>query len=202
MSYMSGNELCTAVEQHLGTLGYKVFGVPGEGWDWELRSYQSKAGDCDSQGHAAAAALGDLVQRTDELLDAAEEVIACWEVGDLAGAVRWLQLCVTALRAPPGAAGRDANAEVDGDADDDAAEEVSEGWLLHGEGPTGPWTVGAYLDVADAIEAGVQKARDWIDEGHKLDLDHFGSVLAQHKFIHVLGLDQTVRIDPIPVKGA
>lgn len=198
MSYMSGNELCTAVEEHLGTLGYKVFGEPGEGWDWQLGSYHSKSGDCDSQGHAAAAALGDLVQRTDELLDAAEEVVARWEAGDLAASVRELQFCVTALRAPVGATGRDADAEVDVDAD----EAVSEGWLLHGDGPTGPWTVGAYLDLDDAIDAGLQKARDWIEEGHKLDLDHFGSVLAQHKFIHVLGLDQTVRIDPIPVKGA
>ena len=196
MSFMSGHELCEAVEEHLATLGYKVFGDHSKGWSWELDDYQPSLPACDSQGEAAAAALADLVQRTAELLDAAAAVIENWEGGDLAAAVRELDLCVKALRDR----GDDAPAGTNDAPDVD--EDSSQGWLLHGDGPDGPWTVGAYLDEDDAHEAALAKATTWIEEGHQVDLDHFGYALAQHKFAHVIGLDQSVWIDPIPVKGA
>lgn len=196
MSFMSGHELCEAVEQHLATLGYKVFGDHEEGWSWELDAYQPSLPACDSQGEAAAAALADLVQRTDELLDAASAVIDRWERGDLAEAVRELDLCVKLLR------DRSEDAPATQVDLDEADAECTQGWLLHGDGPTGPWTVGAYLDVDDAQEAAIAKARSWVEEGHRVDLEHFGYALAQHKFVHVIGLDQSVWIDPIPVKGA
>ncbi len=196
MSFMSGHELCEAVEQQLGTLGYKVFGDHAEGWSWELDEYQPALPACDSQGEAAAAALADFVQRTNELLDAAAAVVERWESGDLAEAVRELDLCVKLLRNRI----EDAS-EAHGDADNVDAD-CSQGWLLHGDGPTGPWTVGAFLDLDDAQEAALAKARSWVEEGHRVDLDHFGGALAQHRFVHVIGLDQSVWIDPLPVKGA
>ena len=133
---------------------------------------------------------------TDELLDAASAVIDRWERGDLAEAVRELDLRVKLLR------DRSEDAPTTQGDLDDADAECSQGWLLHGDGPTGPWTVGAYLDADDAQEAALAKARSWVEEGHRVDLEHFGYALAQHKFVHVIGLDQSVWIDPIPVKGA
>lgn len=100
MSFMSGHELCEAVEKHLATLGYQVFGDHDEGWSWELGDYQPSLPACDSQGEAAAAALADQVQRTAELLDAAAAVVERWESGDLAAAVRELDLCIKAIRDP------------------------------------------------------------------------------------------------------
>ena len=196
MSFMSGHELCEAVEEHLATLGYKVFGDHTEGWSWELGEYQPSLPACDSQGEAAAAALADLVHRTDELLDAAATVIERWERGDLAEAVRELDLCVKLLR------DRSDDAPASNKDAADVNDECAQGWLLHGDGPTGPWTVGAFLDQDDAHEAALAKAKTWIEEGHRVDLDHFGCALTQHKFVHVIGLDQSVWIDPIPVKGA
>lgn len=194
MSLMSSHELCEAVEEQLALLGYRVYGDPSDGWSWELDDYAPSMPACDSQGEAAAAALADLVQRTDELLDAAETVIDRWERGDLAEAVRELQLCVKALRDREDEAIERANAsDVD---------EIHEGWLLHGDGPAGPWTVGAFLDQDDAHEAALAKAKEWVKEGHRVDLDHFAATLAQHLWVHVLGLDQTVWIDAIPVKAA
>ncbi len=194
MSFMTGHELCQAVEEHLATLGYRVYGDSSDGWTWELDDYTPSVPACDSQGEAAAAALADLVQRTDELLDAAETVIERWERGDLAEAVRELELCVKALRdRSEGAIERPESAEVD---------DSQEAWLLHGDGPAGPWTVGAFLDLDDALEAALDKAKEWVKEGHRVDLDHFATALAEHLWVHLLGLDQTVRIDAIPVKGA
>lgn len=195
MSYMSGQELCQSVEEHLATLGYKVFGDPTEGWSWELDDYQPSQPACDSQGEAAAAALADLVQRTAELLNAAEAVVGSWEGGDLAAAVRELDLCVQALRDR----GEDAPSQKNEGTDVDA--HSSQGWLLRGDGPDGRWIAGAFLDQDDAHEAALAKAKTWAAEGHVVDLDHFAYALAQHNFVHVIGLDQSVWIDPIPVKG-
>lgn len=196
MSYMSGHELCEAVEQHLATLGYKVFGDSAEGWSWELGEFQPSLPACDTQGEAAAAALADLVQRTSELLDAAEAVVDRWESGDLAEAVRELQLCVKLLRDR----GADAPSDDEGASGDDP--DVSQGWLLHGDGPDGLWTVGAFLDKDDAHEAALSKARGWIEDGHRVDLDLFAYALTQHQHVHVIALDQSVWIDPLPVKRA
>ncbi|CAD5366683.1 conserved hypothetical protein [Rubrivivax sp. A210] len=196
MSTMTGHELCEAVEQHLGTLGYRVFGEPCEGWDWELGGYQSPALACDSQGEAAAAALADLVKRTSELLDAAEAVIARWERGNLAAAVRELELSVTALRKPNGDLARDATPSISAD------EVAPEGWLLHGEGPDGPWTEAVFLDLAAATGSAMEFAREWIEEGLEIDLDHYEGQLAEHKFIHMPALNRTVWIDAVDVIGA
>jgi hypothetical protein len=193
MSFMTGHELCQAVEEHLATLGYRVFGDSSDGWTWELGDYEPQLPPCDSQGEAAAAALADLVQRTDELLNAAEAVVERWERGDLAAAVRELDLCLKALRDRTDEAVEAETVEIDDSVD---------GWLLHGDGPTGPWTVGAYLDLDDAHEAALAKARAWVEEGHHVDLEHFALTLTQHKFIHVIGLDASVWIDPLPIKSA
>lgn len=194
MSFMTGHELCQTVEEHLATLGYRVYGDPSDGWTWELDDYTPSLPTFDSQGEAAAAALADLVQRTEELLAAAEAVVERWERGDLAEAVRELQLCVKALR--------DRSDESIEQASDAEVDDIHEGWLLHGDGPAGPWTVGAFLDQDDAHEAALAKAKEWIKEGHRVDLDHFAATLAQHLWVHVLGPDQTVWIDAIPVKAA
>lgn len=195
MAYMSGNELCEAVQTQLGTLGYKIFGDPAEGWSWELGDYQPQGSACDSQGEAVATALHDLVQRTDELLNAAADVVARWESGDLAEAVRELDLCVKYLRRPvaESARGRQPGASA---TDLDTFSQV---WLAHGDAPDGPWSRGAFLDFDHAIDASLARAHELIEAGHEIDLETLEDHLRSEQGCHASGLELTFLVEQIEV---
>lgn len=165
--------LQVAIERQLREFGYEICGDEDQtGWYWRLDGYDSRSVRLaeDTIEDATLAALQDLFGRTQELQAASEEVLANWESGDLAAAVRELSACVSAMRV-----GSDAD-QVAGEAESVvlAGDGVPIGrvaWLVHGDAADGPWLDEAHLD----FEAAIAKCRDvvleWAAEGLVVDVD-------------------------------
>lgn len=114
MSY-SASDLQMDVDRLLDRLGLEVTGDDEEGFTvcrgGKVLTY-GRLPVHDTAAEAAAVALEDLVDRIEELMAAAKTVIERWEHGDLAEAVRELDLCVRIIDEPePGDAGAIKTAE-------------------------------------------------------------------------------------------
>ena len=99
MSY-SASDLQMDADRQLRTLGYEICGDDDDGgWYWTIGSFRSTSANLafDSAAEATADAVRDLVQRGGELLAAARLAVSRWSEGDLAEAIRELDVCVKAF---------------------------------------------------------------------------------------------------------
>lgn len=99
MSY-SASDLQMDADRQLRALGYEICGDDDdEGWYWTIGSFQSTSAKLafDSAAEATADAVRDLVQRSGELLAAARLAVSRWSEGDLAEAIRELDVCAKAF---------------------------------------------------------------------------------------------------------
>lgn len=99
MSY-SACDLQSDVDQLLDRLGLEITGDDCDGYtvrrgDVDLRT--SRGVWFDTAAEASAAALEGLFDRVEDLMSAAKQVIDRWERGDLAEAVREMEVCVRCL---------------------------------------------------------------------------------------------------------
>lgn len=187
---MTSTDLCSTVEEHLLILGYKIFDEPDEGCEWQLGDFCSRSVSLafDNRQEAVADAVRDLALRSQELLAAARVVVDRWSQGDLAEAVRELDLCVQGLATP--------TAESASDGAD-----ALQAWLVHGDGPNGPWREEAFVDFDAAVTRAIAVGQQWIDEGHVVDLAHLEAELRKAHFSWVLGLDASIHLVQIDVVG-
>lgn len=99
MSY-SASDLQIDADQQLRALGYEICGDDDdEGWYWTIGSFRSTSVQLafDSAAEATADAVRDLMQRSGELLAAARLAVSRWSNGDLAEAIRELDVCAKAF---------------------------------------------------------------------------------------------------------
>lgn len=163
--------LQVSIERLLREFGYEICGDEDPtGWYWRLDGYDSRSVRLaeDTIEEATLAALRDLWSRMQELMAASEEVLANWERGDLAAAVRELAACVAAMSIESDKARADPGSEVLGS---DGVPIGRVAWLVHGDAADGPWFDEAHLD----FEAAITKCRDvvleWAAEGLVVDVD-------------------------------
>ncbi len=95
MSAIQSFELQPALERLLRNLGYEVCGDDDQtGWYWMVGDHSSRSNQIAFDTIAAATldAARDLVERTQDLTCAALAVVHRWDKGDLAAAVRDLDV--------------------------------------------------------------------------------------------------------------
>ena len=182
MNAVSVEPLQLVIERHLRTLGYEVCGDEERtGWYWRLGDYDSHRRDSafDTIVEATADAASDLVDRTVELLADARLVLATWEKGDLAKAIRALAVTVAAMNK--------GSTEDTIQWPSEEPEEVlstqgvrlgRQAWLIEGDGSSGAWIDEAHLDIASAILKAREIGQQWIADGIDIDLDALEHALA------------------------
>jgi hypothetical protein len=110
MSY-SASDLQNDIDRLLERLGLEITGDDGEGFTIKRAGRELALGsgrDFNTGAEAAAVALEGLIDHVEDLISAAKVVIGRWERGDLAEAVRELDLCVRAIdEAEPGQTGNE-----------------------------------------------------------------------------------------------
>jgi hypothetical protein len=100
MSAIHSFELQQALERLLRNLGYEVCGDDDQtGWYWMVGDHSSRSKQLpfDTIAEATLDAARDLIERTQELTCAALAVIRHWDQGDLAAAVRDLDVAARYL---------------------------------------------------------------------------------------------------------
>lgn len=171
------------IEHALRGLGYEICGDDdNEGWYWRLEDYDSRQTTLaeDRIEDATAAAVLDLVSRTQELMAAACAVVERWDRGDLAEAVRELHATLLAMRSE--SEGAPTGLTVDREAGvvpDSTERPISHrAWLVSGTAPDGPWNEEAYLDQSAAIARSREIAEVWQAEGLSVDFEQLEEALA------------------------
>ena len=171
------------IEHALRGLGYEICGDDdNEGWYWRLEDYDSRQTTLaeDRIEDATAAAVLDLVSRTQELMAAASAVVERWDRGDLAEAVRELHATLLAMRSE--SEGAPTGLTVDrkaGVVPDSTERPISHrAWLVSGTAPDGPWNEEAYLDQSAAIARSREIAEVWQAEGLSVDFEQLEEALA------------------------
>jgi hypothetical protein len=99
MSY-SASDLQNDIDRLLERLGLEITGDDSEGFTIKRAGRELALGpgrDFDTGAEAAAVALEGLIDHVEDLISAAKMVIGRWERGDLAEAVRELDLCVRVI---------------------------------------------------------------------------------------------------------
>jgi hypothetical protein len=206
MNSLTKGDLQVAVEWQLRELGYEICGDDEHtGWYWQLGGHASTSTKLafDTIDQATADAVEDLVERSQELLEAAKQVLARWETGDLASAVRELDACVQSM-----AQGGDATAAEASDGasepsvilDGAGAQIGQQAWLICGDLRDGPWTDEAHLDRDAAIERARQIGAEWIQDGIALDLEALAAALRRGQTFEATR-HACMRLDLIDVIG-
>ena len=172
-----------AVEHALRDLGYEICGDDDiEGWYWRLEDYDSRQTTLaeDRIEGATAAALQDLVSRTQELVAAASAVVERWDQGDLAEAVRELHATLLAMRSESEGASTDRTVNREAAVVLDSTERPisHRAWLVRGTAPDGPWNEEAYLDQSAAIARARENAEVWQADGLIVDFEQLEEALA------------------------
>jgi hypothetical protein len=162
------------IERILREFDYEICGDEDhEGWYWRLENYDSRQSSHahDSIELATLSALRDFADRSEELQAAAAVVVDTWEAGDLAGAVRGLELCLRAMKS-----GDEADEEASGEEPAvilgaDGVQIGRQTWLVHGDSADGPWLDAVHLQLEAAIARARAIGQEWLDEGLNVDLD-------------------------------